>query len=105
MLIILRCALDVGLARTSTGAKVFAAMKGAADGGLDIPHSVKRFPGYDAEDKKLDSEVIMVIISYNYRLFTFVIFDELDYIYYNLIFFCPYYFTVILFGLFLPSAY
>jgi len=52
-----RCCLDIGLARTSTGAKVFAAMKGAADGGLDIPHSVKRFPGYDAEDKKLDSEV------------------------------------------------
>lgn len=34
-----RCCLDVGLARTSTGAKVFAAMKGALDGGLDIPHS------------------------------------------------------------------
>merc|ERR1719376_1165511 len=31
--------LDVGLARTSTGAKVFAALKGAVDGGLDIPHS------------------------------------------------------------------
>jgi len=52
-----RCCLDVGLARTSTGAKVFAAMKGAVDGGLDIPHSVKRFPGYDNEEKKLDAEV------------------------------------------------
>merc|ERR1711953_1084135 len=52
-----RCCLDVGLARTSTGAKVFAAMKGAADGGLDIPHSVKRFPGYDAEEKSLNAEV------------------------------------------------
>merc|ERR1711922_72156 len=52
-----RCCLDVGLARTSTGAKVFAAMKGAADGGLDIPHSVKRFPGYDNEEKQLDAEV------------------------------------------------
>merc|ERR1711976_933777 len=41
--------LDVGLARTSTGAKVFAALKGAVDGGLDIPHSEKRFPGYDPE--------------------------------------------------------
>merc|ERR1712004_31699 len=39
-----RACLDVGLARTSTGAKVFAAMKGAVDGGLDIPHSEKRFP-------------------------------------------------------------
>lgn len=35
-----RCYLDVGLARTSTGAKVFAAMKGAVDGGLDIPHGL-----------------------------------------------------------------
>merc|ERR1711922_132405 len=36
-----RACLDVGLARTSTGAKVFAAMKGAVDGGVDIPHSEK----------------------------------------------------------------
>jgi large subunit ribosomal protein L5e len=33
-----RCVLDVGLARTSTGAKIFAAMKGVADGGCDVPH-------------------------------------------------------------------
>merc|ERR1712020_743176 len=33
-----RACLDVGLARTSTGAKVFGAMKGAVDGGIDIPH-------------------------------------------------------------------
>ena len=33
-----RCFLDVGLARTTTGARVFGAMKGAVDGGLDIPH-------------------------------------------------------------------
>jgi len=52
-----RCCLDVGLARTSTGAKVFAAMKGAVDGGLDIPHSVKRFPGYDNEAKSLSADV------------------------------------------------
>lgn len=52
-----RCCLDVGLARTSTGAKVFAAMKGAVDGGLDIPHSDKRFPGYDNEEKSLNAEV------------------------------------------------
>merc|ERR1712223_1625523 len=43
--------LDVGLARTSTGAKVFAALKGAVDGGLDIPHSEKRFPGYITKKK------------------------------------------------------
>ena len=33
-----RCFLDVGLARTTTGARVFGALKGAVDGGLDIPH-------------------------------------------------------------------
>ncbi|ELU16579.1 hypothetical protein CAPTEDRAFT_164118 [Capitella teleta] len=53
-----RCYLDVGLARTSTGAKVFAAMKGAVDGGLDIPHGVKRFPGFDAEGDNFDAGVL-----------------------------------------------
>lgn len=33
-----RCYLDIGLARTTTGARIFGAMKGAVDGGLDIPH-------------------------------------------------------------------
>ena len=51
-----RCYLDTGLARTSTGAKVFGALKGALDGGLDIPHSTKRFAGYDKDDKKFDTE-------------------------------------------------
>jgi large subunit ribosomal protein L5e len=52
-----RCYLDVGLVRTTTGARVFGAMKGAADGGLDIPHSTKRFPGYDAESGEFSAEV------------------------------------------------
>uniref|UniRef100_A0A1D1XTV4 60S ribosomal protein L5 n=1 Tax=Anthurium amnicola TaxID=1678845 RepID=A0A1D1XTV4_9ARAE len=52
-----KCYLDVGLMRTSTGAKVFGAMKGAVDGGLDIPHSTKRFPGYDAESKEFNADV------------------------------------------------
>ncbi|XP_023018544.1 ribosomal protein L5 [Leptinotarsa decemlineata] len=52
-----RCYLDVGLQRTSTGARVFAAMKGAVDGGLNIPHSTKRFPGYDNETKNFNAEV------------------------------------------------
>merc|ERR1711976_774017 len=43
--------LDVGLARTSTGARVFATMKGACDGGLDVPHSTQRLAGYYAEYK------------------------------------------------------
>jgi len=37
--------LDVGLRRTTTGARLFGALKGACDGGLDIPHSDRRFPG------------------------------------------------------------
>lgn len=45
-----RCYLDVGLFRTTTGARVFGAMKGAVDGGLDIPHSNKRFPGFDGNE-------------------------------------------------------
>lgn len=54
--------LDVGLARTSTGARVFGAMKGASDGGILVPHSEKRFPGYDMESKELDSEVLQKYI-------------------------------------------
>lgn len=50
--------LDVGLHRTSTGARVFGAMKGASDGGLYIPHSESRFPGYDMESKELDAETL-----------------------------------------------
>merc|ERR1719240_950501 len=45
-----------GLLCTTTGAKVFGALKGAADGGLNIPHSEKRFPGYDREGKDFDAE-------------------------------------------------
>ena len=41
-----RVLLDVGLRRTTTGAKVFAVMKGAVDGGLRIPHEDKRFAGH-----------------------------------------------------------
>lgn len=52
-----RCYLDVGLARTTTGARVFGAMKGAVDGGLNIPHSVKRFPGYSSETKSFNADV------------------------------------------------
>lgn len=48
--------LDVGLARTTTGARIFGAMKGAVDGGLYIPHSESRFPGYDREAKAYDAE-------------------------------------------------
>jgi len=51
-----RCCLDVGIQRTTTGAKQFAVLKGALDGGLNIPHSTKRFPGYNKEKKSYDSK-------------------------------------------------
>lgn len=43
--------LDVGLRRTTTGARLFAAVKGAADGGLNVPHSTRRFIGTDNKNK------------------------------------------------------
>ncbi|OVA05159.1 Ribosomal protein L18/L5 [Macleaya cordata] len=52
-----RALLDVGLLRTTTGNRIFGALKGALDGGLDIPHSEKRFAGFKKEDKQLDAEV------------------------------------------------
>lgn len=50
--------LDVGLARTSTGARIFAALKGALDGGLDVPHKETRFAGYKSDNGKLDVAVL-----------------------------------------------
>ncbi|XP_042378612.1 60S ribosomal protein L5 [Zingiber officinale] len=52
-----RAFLDVGLLRTTTGNRVFGALKGALDGGLDIPHSDKRFAGFNKDDKQLDADV------------------------------------------------
>ncbi|XP_061989835.1 large ribosomal subunit protein uL18 [Rosa rugosa] len=52
-----RALLDVGLIRTTTGNRVFGALKGALDGGLDIPHSDKRFAGFSKDNKQLDAEV------------------------------------------------
>lgn len=50
--------LDVGLKRTSTGSRIFGALKGASDGGLYIPHSPNRFPGWDIEGEELDAETL-----------------------------------------------
>jgi len=57
-----KCYLDVGLRRTSTGSRIFGAMKGASDGGIYIPHNEKRFPGFDPEAKSLDAEVLQKYI-------------------------------------------
>merc|ERR1712198_512856 len=35
----------------------FGALKGAADGGLDVPHGTRRFPGYDDESNDFSAEV------------------------------------------------
>jgi len=37
---------------------VFAVLKGAADGGVEVPHGDSRFVGYDKEGKKLNAEVL-----------------------------------------------
>jgi len=49
--------LDVGLCRTTTGARLFGVMKGAVDGGLAIPHKNTRFPGFNKEKGELDAKV------------------------------------------------
>lgn len=53
-----RAYLDVGLARTTTGSRVFSVLKGALDGGLAIPHSERRFAGYDEESKQLKADIL-----------------------------------------------
>merc|ERR1712028_225273 len=52
-----KCILDVGLRRSVVGARMWGALKGAADGGLHVPHSAKNFPGFKpAEEKGADPE-------------------------------------------------
>jgi len=48
--------MDVGLKCTTLGSKLFAALKGAFDGGLEIPHSEKKFFGYDPDSKEYEAE-------------------------------------------------
>jgi large subunit ribosomal protein L5e len=50
----LKVYLDVGLSRTSTGTKLFSVLKGASDGGLNIPHGTKRFIG--SGDEGMDGD-------------------------------------------------
>jgi large subunit ribosomal protein L5e len=56
----LRCFLDIGLARSATGANVFGALKGAVDGGLNIPYSGNRLvAGYlDKKTGKQNEKVL-----------------------------------------------
>lgn len=48
--------LDVGVRRPTIGNRVFAVMKGACDGGLHVPHSVRKFPGFSKGKSKKDSK-------------------------------------------------
>lgn len=56
-----RAYLDIGLARTTTGARIFGVLKGATDGGLNVPHNERRFPGShrdeDSKEWSFDPEV------------------------------------------------
>ena len=36
----------MGIRRPTVGNRVFGVMKGATDGGLNVPHSVNKFPGF-----------------------------------------------------------
>merc|ERR1712187_177800 len=56
----LRVVLDTGLKKTSLGSKVFSVLKGAVDGGLKIPHTYKRFIGYDktVSENKYDPDTM-----------------------------------------------
>jgi len=48
--------LDIGIRRPTIGNRVFAVLKGATDGGIHIPHSVRKFPGYSKGAAKKDSK-------------------------------------------------
>jgi large subunit ribosomal protein L5e len=51
--------LDVGLHRTTTGSRLFAAVKGACDGGINVPHSPTRFPGAPkSSEEEINFEVV-----------------------------------------------
>ncbi len=49
--------LDVGLHRTTTGARIFGALKGICDGGVAIPHSTTRFPGAPSEENDFNFDL------------------------------------------------
>jgi large subunit ribosomal protein L5e len=44
--------LDVGSIRTIQGSRIFGVLKGAVDGGLHVPHSINKFPGYVGPDER-----------------------------------------------------
>lgn len=52
------CILDIGRYPASTGCKVFAALKGTIDAGIECPYSEEKFPSEDRiTGKHLDKEI------------------------------------------------
>jgi len=47
-----KCILDVGRQTTCSGHRMWGALKGAVDGGLHVPHTNKKFPGFKAAEEK-----------------------------------------------------
>lgn len=47
-----KAVLDIGIRRPTIGNRVFAVLKGATDGGLHVPHSINKFPGFKKGDTK-----------------------------------------------------
>ena len=61
------CILDVGLKTLTKGSRIFAVLKGAVDGGLEIPHSSQKFPSNDRVAGKHISEYKKVDISKDFE--------------------------------------
>lgn len=47
-----KAVLDIGIRRPTIGNRVFAVLKGATDGGLHVPHSINKYPGFKKGDTK-----------------------------------------------------
>lgn len=53
--------LDIGIRRPTVGNRVFAVLKGATDGGIHIPHSSRKFPGFTKADGKKEAKYDPVV--------------------------------------------
>ena len=75
------------ISRATTGARVFGALKGAVDGGLDIPHSEKRFPDLlkERRDVKVSLYYIIYHICFSMNFFNSEVDSRIDYFYFLMI--------------------
>jgi large subunit ribosomal protein L18 len=75
-----KAVMDIGTQKSSTGSRIYAALKGAVDGGLGIPHGDEAFPPADrvsgkhiadyaakmkAEDHKLYEKTFSAYLKHN----------------------------------------